>query len=182
MPKPSQLGLLQAAHLLVEQQISGGAREHQRRFRYAPGQHRHQRRSCGVLGDQGMVDGGAMWCQCIYTKGLKEGNVQWENYISMFQTQFLKLDASFDPGMPWDANKKGNRVTTNSWMATNRADVWCPMALILSVTRISWLVSHACHMHSRNDQKPVDFQRIVQPGNQQVYNKPNSQHSHHSQS
>jgi len=76
MPKPSQLGLLQAAHLLVEQQISGGAREHQRRFRYALGQQRHQRRSCGVLGDEGMVDGGAMWCQFIYTKGLKEGNVQ----------------------------------------------------------------------------------------------------------
>mmetsp|Transcript_55393 Transcript_55393/g.112671 ORF Transcript_55393/g.112671 Transcript_55393/m.112671 type:complete len:392 (-) Transcript_55393:275-1450(-) len=40
---------LQAAHLLVEQQISGGAREHQRRFRYALGQQRHQRRSCGVI-------------------------------------------------------------------------------------------------------------------------------------
>mmetsp|Transcript_32952 Transcript_32952/g.53019 ORF Transcript_32952/g.53019 Transcript_32952/m.53019 type:complete len:301 (-) Transcript_32952:589-1491(-) len=40
---------LQAAHLLGEQQISGRAREHQRRFRDALGQSRHQRRGGAVI-------------------------------------------------------------------------------------------------------------------------------------
>ena len=72
---------------------------------------------------------GVNMCQFIYTRGLKdlkEGNVQWENYISMFQTQFLKLDASFDPGMPWDAKKKGIPESQQTLLNGHKPR-WCLM-------------------------------------------------------